>query len=160
MIERVLDGLAAHADAILRGDYTTLRQPPFAGFALHVSPNGSTVIALEPLATTRDALPPSHRCIDLFVLEPHAQLGRHWHRHASAHIHMLRGHGVVEVDGDAIAAAPGDQALFPAGTVHNVIAGAETVLFASFQDVPIIQPDGALDYFAATTQAGGLPART
>jgi quercetin dioxygenase-like cupin family protein len=148
MIRHVLDALAARCDAALAGDYAALRAPPFAGFTLHVSPNGSTVIAIEPAPETRDALAPSHRVIDLFLLEPRAQLGRHFHRHASAHIHILRGRATVEVDGAATDAAPGDEAFFPAGKIHNVIARDEAVAFASFQDHPIIQPGGALDYFA------------
>lgn len=150
MIRQVIESLTARCDAVLAGDYEALRAPPFVGFTLHVSPNGSKVIALEPVAATRDALPASHRVIDLFLLGAAAQLGRHYHRHASAHIEMLRGDAIVEVDGAATHVAPGGTAFFPAGKVHNVIAKDELVVFVSFQDHPIIQADGSLDYFAAT----------
>lgn len=146
MIERILERVAAHADDILAGRYEALRAPPFAGFALHVSPNGSTVIALQFEAAALAALPASHRSVDLFLLAPHAQLGRHFHRRATAHVHMVRGAATAEVDGEETHLAPGGEACFPARAVHDVRSGSEAVLFASFQDHPILQPDGSQDY--------------
>jgi quercetin dioxygenase-like cupin family protein len=150
MIKALLDSIAAHTDAIMSGDFTALEAPPFAGFSTHTSPNGSTVITVEVPAQTRQKLAPSHRRIDLFLLDANCQLGRHFHRLASAHIHIIRGRAVAEIDGKETSVAPGDETYFPAQSVHNVCSGDEAVLFASFQDHPILQNDGSVDYFAVT----------
>lgn len=147
-ISALLQTLSAHSAAIVAGDYSVLRANVFAGFTEHVSPNGSTVLAIELTPAARESLPPSHIWLDLFLLEPNSQLGAHYHRHASAHIHMLAGTAIAEVAGEAIAVNPGDAAYFPAGSIHNVTSNEAFVLFASFQDHPILQPDGSVDYFA------------
>lgn len=143
-IEQAID---AQIPALMRGDCTGLSAPPFAGCSRHRSPNGSTVIAVALQADALAALPESHRWLDLFLLEPHARLGRHYHRHAAAHIRILAGHGALEVDEKTKDFAPGDTAFFPAGARHDVSSREEPVLFQSFQNNPIIQPDGSLDYF-------------
>ncbi len=148
MIERILDILSAHRAELLSGAYDVLCARPFMDFGLHASPNGSTVIAVEMSAETRAALPPTHQHLDLFLLEPRAELGAHFHHHASARIHILSGSGVAEVDGAALAVAPGDALDFPVTKIHNVRSGDEAILFASFQDHPILRPDGSVDYFA------------
>jgi quercetin dioxygenase-like cupin family protein len=145
----VLDRLAALCDDVIAGKYDALRAPPFDAYKAHVSPNGSTVLAIAVSAKIRAALPTSHQWLDLFILEPHAQLGRHFHQHASAYIHFLSGRGVADIDGVLSEVAPGDEAFFPAGSIHNVRAGDNFVVFASFQDNPIIQADGSMDYFEA-----------
>lgn len=148
MIQTILDIVRCEGHAIIGGDYARLNEAPFAGYTLATSPNGSTVIALKLAPEALSELPASHAHVDLFLLNANARLGAHYHRHASAHIHIVAGRAVAEVDGVAIEAAPGDQAFFPAGSVHDVHAGHEAVLFASFQDNPILQPDGSVDYYA------------
>lgn len=147
-ISALLQTLTTHTAAILAGDHTALRHAPFAGFTEHVSPNGSTVLAIQLTPATLEALPPSHKHLDLFLLDPQSQLGAHYHRHASAHIHMLAGSATAEVAGEARVVSPGDTAHFPANAVHNEKSNEAPVLFASFQDHPILQPHGSVDYFA------------
>src|SRR5262249_31521889 len=119
------------------------------GCTTSTSPNGSTVISLALTPEARGKLPPDQRVVDLFVLGPRNQLGRHSHRHSSAHVHFVSGHGVAELDDAWMQVGPGDALFFPALSVHNVRSGEETVLFASFQDHPILQPDGSADYYPA-----------
>lgn len=148
MFTQLLTHFDAHADAILGGDHSALAAPFFDGFSLHRSPNGSIVIALQPSLDTRNALASTYQHIDLFLLEPNARLGRHFHHHASAHIHILRGAAMAEVDGVSAYVAPGDTAYFPATKIHDVHAKHDWVLFASFQDHPILRNDGSVDYVA------------
>jgi quercetin dioxygenase-like cupin family protein len=149
MLQAILDHVDANAEAILSGDFAILNAAPFAGFSTHQSPDGSTVVSVELPAATSAALPASHRRVDLFLLDAHRRLGRHYHRRANAHIHIIRGCAIVEVDGAETSVSPGDKTLFPAHSVHDVRAGDAAVLFASFQDHPILQSDGSVDYFAA-----------
>jgi mannose-6-phosphate isomerase-like protein (cupin superfamily) len=150
MIQALLKDIAPHVDAIMSGDFSALEAPPFAGFATHTSPNGSTVIAVDLPEATRASLPPTHQCVDLFLLDAHCQLGRHYHRRASAHIHIIRGDAIAHIDGVDTRVSPGDETLFPAGSVHDVRSFSSPVLFASFQDNPILQPDGSVDYVAVS----------
>jgi quercetin dioxygenase-like cupin family protein len=149
MLQAILDRIDANAEAIMSGDFASLNAAPFAGFSTHKSPDGSTVITVELPEAARAALPASHRRVDLFLLDANCRLGRHYHRHASAHIHIMRGRAVAEVDGAETSVSPGDKTFFPANSVHDVRAGDTAVLFASFQDHPITQSDGSVDYFAA-----------
>lgn len=149
MIKDLLEIVTTHAEAILARDLAVLNAPPFAGYSTHTSPNGSTVITVELVDAARSALPPDQRRLDLFLLDANSQLGRHYHRHANAHIHIIRGRGVTYLDGVETTFAPGDATFFPAMSVHDVRSFADAVLFASFQDNPITQPDGSVDYFAA-----------
>jgi mannose-6-phosphate isomerase-like protein (cupin superfamily) len=149
MIQTILDIARRERDAIIAGKYARLNEDPFAGFALNTSPNGSTVIALKLTPEAREALPGDQRHVDLFVLGARKQLGRHYHHHASAQVYFLAGHGIAEIDGVETRIGPGAQLVFPALSVHDVRSGEETVLFASFQDNPILKPDGSVDYHAA-----------
>lgn len=143
---QLLELVDRQRDALIGGDLSGLAQPAITGHQVHASPNGSTVIAIDLADAVRDALPPDHRHLDLFLLEPDSRLGTHYHRHASALIHIISGTGQAEIDGRRIAFAPGDKLRFPAGSRHDVLSGSAPVLFASFQDNPIIQSDGSLDY--------------
>ena len=144
--QAILDCIREQRGALLAGGRSGLAVPPFAGHTGLESPNGSTVIALELAPATCAALPPSHRHLDLFLLAPNSRLGSHYHVHASARIHIIAGCGEAVVDGVRTAFVPGDRLRFPCGSRHDVASGDEPVLFASFQDNPIVQPDGTLDY--------------
>jgi mannose-6-phosphate isomerase-like protein (cupin superfamily) len=147
-VATILRLIEANKAALLRADCSGIPAPPFAGCTAHRSPSGSTVMAVALDEATLAGLPESHQWLDLFLLEPFSRVGTHYHRRATAHTYIIAGHGTVEVDGQGVEFGPGDTALFPAGARHDVISREEPVLFASFQDNPIIQPDGSLDYFA------------
>lgn len=146
MASHLLRALDRVRDALLANDLSVLGSPDITDLVCHAAPNGSTVIALTLADTVSTALPPSHRHLDLFLLDPRCRLGTHYHVHATAHIHVLAGDGHAEVDGMHLPFSPGAHLLFPAGSHHDVIANDHRVLFASFQNNPIIQPDGTLDY--------------
>lgn len=146
-VARTLAALEAAQDAVLDGDYAALPADLFAGARASRSPNGSTVVSVDYAPDVLAALPASHRHLDLFILEPRSRLGTHFHKRATAHIHVLRGEGQAELDGVTTHIAPGARLTFPAGARHDVRSGEAIVLFVSFQDNPIIQPDGSLDYF-------------
>lgn len=146
MASRLLRGIDHVRDALLANELSVLGPPDITDVVCHAAPNGSTVIALTLADTVRKALPPNHRHLDLFLLDPGCRLGTHYHVHATAHIHVLAGNGHAEVDGVHLPFSAGAHLLFPAGSRHDVIANDHRVLFASFQDNPIIQPDGSLDY--------------
>lgn len=149
VISELLGLFERHASAIFGGDLSFASVAPFAGAHAQIAPNGSTVITLDLNATALDLLPASHRHIDLFLLEPNRELGAHYHKQATAHIYGIDGSGIAIVAGQSTPVGRADQAIFPAGQVHNVVTGAEHFLFASFQDYPIIQEDGSLDYYTA-----------
>jgi mannose-6-phosphate isomerase-like protein (cupin superfamily) len=158
VVDELLGLARLHLPALLRAEPSALPAPPFMGCELHRSPTGSTVMAMRLDAGTLAAMPPGHRWLDFFLLDAHARLGTHFHRRASAHIHVLSGEGALEVDGQEAPIAAGATGWFPAGSRHDVRAYGGPVLFASFQDHPIIQPDGSLDYFTDAPQPGATGA--
>lgn len=147
ILDRMLKLFEWHASEISRGDLTFATQAPFTGAKTIKAPNGSTVVTLDLAESILVELPPSHRHIDLFLLEPHRELGAHFHKHATAYIYGIDGNGTAHVGAEKIYLGKWGKAVFPAGGIHNVMTGDEPFLFASFQDHPIIQQDGSLDYF-------------
>lgn len=152
-ISHILNLFERHAGEICRGDLSFAEQLPFAGAEAQTAPNGSTVITVAVTEAMSEQLPASHRHIDLFLLEPARELGAHFHKMATAHVYGVDGSGTAIVGEHRIEMGRGDHAVFPAGFVHNVATGPNHFLFASFQDHPIIQQDGSLDYFIAVQSA-------
>ena len=148
-IESMLNLFERHAPDICHGDLSFAADEPFVGAQSQQAPNGSTVITLNIIEGGINEMSPSHRHIDIFLLEPHRELGAHFHQHATAHVYGIDGCGTAMIGQQCIALGRSDKAIFPAGVVHNVITGESHFLFASFQDHPIIQVDGSLDYFVA-----------
>lgn len=148
-ISQILNLFERHAGEICRGDLSFATVMPFAGAQAQKAPNGSTVITVAIAEEMSEKLPASHRHIDLFLLEPARELGAHFHKLATAHVYGVDGSGTAMVGDQRLQMAKADKAVFPAGLIHNVVTGPDHFLFASFQDQPIIQEDGSLDYFIA-----------
>jgi quercetin dioxygenase-like cupin family protein len=143
----VLSILAEHSADAISENLSFATSWPFAGAQLHRAPNGSTVISLRLEPSVLGSMPESLQHVDLFVLEPESELGAHFHKQATAHVFGLAGEAVATVGPTRLRLAPHCKVVFKAGEIHNVKSASETVLFASFQDSPIILSDGTLDYF-------------
>lgn len=146
-VGRVLSILAVHSADVIAENLSFAAFWPFAGAQLHRAPNGSTVISLRLEPSVLGSMPESHQHLDLFVLQPESELGAHFHKQATAHVFGLAGEAVATVGPTRLRLAPDCKAVFKAGEIHNVQSADETVVFASFQDSPIILSDGTLDYF-------------
>ena len=143
----ILAVLAKHAEDALVKNLSFADSWPFAGAQLHKAPNGSAVISLQLEPEVFEKMADSHRYLDLFVLEPRSELGAHFHKLTTAHIYGISGEAIATVGLTRKTLLPEVSLVFNAGDIHNVQSDNETVVFASFQNFPIIQPDGTLDYF-------------
>lgn len=142
----IIENFNRYKDAILRGDFEKLVSLSFCGFELHDEGDGEYIVTLKLKDDVLAQLPDTHKHIDIFILPAQQNLGAHYHVNVNAEIEFLQGHGTAHIDGKDTPFQPGTTARFPAGVVHDVIAGDQTVVLVSYQDNPIIKPDRTLDY--------------
>lgn len=149
LVVALVDWVRDREHLLLAGDHACLLGPLVGNITVNVAPNGSIVVALTLGAGSQGRLADAHQWVDLFILGADARLGAHYHRYASASILIVSGSGTALIDGAAVPVQAGDECHFPAGSVHDVYADGQPMLFLSFQDHPILAADGTLDYHVA-----------
>lgn len=67
------------------------------------------------------------------AINPHQRLSLQLHRHRQEHWHVLQGSGTVSINGEQLAAQPGDSFEVPCAGLHRAEAEAEGLLILEVQ---------------------------
>lgn len=142
------EAFKANKADILNGIYSGFLTKDFHDFSVHDEGNGSKVITLSYTEAGQKNAPPSAKHVDIFILQKSCELGEHFHKNATAQIKVINGQGTATIEQEKQRFTVHSELTFPANSIHNVKADdAEPVVFISYQDNPILQDDGTLDYY-------------
>lgn len=75
---------------------------------------------------------PDHQ-VKRLHLNPGQRLSRQRHRHRSEHWVVVEGQGLLECDGEVVAATPGTTLWIPLGAVHRATAGPVALVIVEVQ---------------------------
>lgn len=103
----------------------------------HTSPHGETVREVIGAAAGGGA----QHSLAHITLPPGAASLPHYHPIAEESYYILAGRGVLTLDGETRALAPGDAAAIPAGAVHQIANSGDTDLEFLAVCVPPWTPD-------------------